>query len=63
MSEPTLSGPKVLTVILNYRTAELAVEAAEGALREMADLAGEIVIVDNDSQDGSFEHLQSASAE
>ena len=63
MSEPTLSGPKVLTVILNYRTAELAVEAAEGALREMAGLAGEIVIVDNASPDGSFEYLQAASAE
>ena len=63
MPEPTLSDPKVLTVILNYRTAALAVEAAEGALREMADLAGEIVVVDNDSQDGSIEHLQATAAE
>ncbi len=58
-----LSEPKVLTVILNYRTPELAVKAAEGALREMADLGGEIAIVDNDSQDGSLEHLLAASAE
>lgn len=55
--------PKVLTVILNYRTPELAVEAAEGALREMADLGGEIAIVDNDSQDGSYEHLCAAAEE
>ena len=63
LSETTMSGPTVLTVILNYRTAELAVKAAEGALREMADLGGEIVVVDNDSQDGSIEHLRATSAE
>jgi len=58
-----VSDPTILTVILNYRTAELAVKAAEGALREMAELDGEIVIVDNDSQDGSFEHLQAVAVE
>jgi len=58
-----LSEPKVLTVILNYRTPELAVQAAEGALREMTGLGGEIAIVDNDSQDGSYEHLLAASDE
>ncbi len=58
-----LSEPSVLTVILNYRTPELAVKAAEGALREMAGLGGEIAIVDNDSQDGSYEYLQAAAAE
>jgi N-acetylglucosaminyl-diphospho-decaprenol L-rhamnosyltransferase len=50
-------GPLVLTVILNYRTAELTLEAAGHALREMSDIQGEIVIVDNDSGDGSFEKL------
>lgn len=58
-----MSQPTVLTVILNYRTAELAVKAAEGALREMAGLGGEIAVVDNDSQDGSYEHLLAASEE
>lgn len=58
-----MSDPKVLTVILNYRTPDLAVKAAEGALREMADLGGEIAIVDNDSQDGSLEHLRAAAEE
>ena len=58
-----MSKPSILTVILNYRTPELAVKAAEGALREMTDLDGEIVIVDNDSQDGSYEHFQKAAAE
>jgi len=58
-----MSDPKVLTVILNYRTPELAVAAAEGALRETEGLGGEIAIADNDSQDGSYEHLCAAAAE
>ena len=58
-----MSKPKILTVILNYRTAELAVKAAEGALREMDGLDGEIVVVDNASGDGSYEHLLAASEE
>ncbi|WP_050930380.1 glycosyltransferase family 2 protein [Aestuariivita boseongensis] len=52
MSEPTL-----LTVILNYKTPEMTLKAAAAALREMKDIAGEILIVDNDSQDGSFDYL------
>jgi glycosyltransferase involved in cell wall biosynthesis len=51
------SGPLVLTVILNYRTAEMTLESAKAALREMEGIAGEIVIVDNDSGDGSFEAM------
>ena len=58
-----MSEPTILTVILNYRTPELAVKAAEGALREMQGLGGEIAIVDNDSQDGSYEYLQGVAAE
>jgi GT2 family glycosyltransferase len=55
MPEPTL-----LTVILNWRTPELTLKAAEAALREMEGIAGEITIVDNDSRDGSFEKLSAA---
>lgn len=51
------TGPTLLTVILNYRTPEMTLDAAEAALRETDDIAGELVIVDNDSQDGSFEAL------
>ena len=47
----------VLTIILNYRTADMTFSAAEAAMRAMADISGDIVIVDNDSQDGSFERL------
>ncbi len=52
MSEPTL-----LTIILNYKTAEMTLQSAETALAAMKGIAGEIVIVDNDSQDGSFETM------
>jgi N-acetylglucosaminyl-diphospho-decaprenol L-rhamnosyltransferase len=60
MSEAFQTGPTVLTVILNYRTAEMTLQSAEAALREMAEVAGEITIVDNDSGDGSFETMAAA---
>jgi N-acetylglucosaminyl-diphospho-decaprenol L-rhamnosyltransferase len=47
----------VLTVILNYKTAEMTLRSVQAAAREMTGIAGEIVVVDNDSQDGSFETL------
>jgi GT2 family glycosyltransferase len=47
----------ILAIILNYKTAEMTLQSAQAALREMAALEGEIVIVDNDSQDGSFEEM------
>lgn len=50
--------PRLLTVLLNWRTPGMTLEAAEAALREMAGLQGELVIVDNDSGDGSFETLR-----
>ncbi|RBI85436.1 glycosyltransferase family 2 protein [Rhodosalinus halophilus] len=49
--------PRLLTVLLNYRTAEMTLDAAEAALRALEGIAGELVIVDNDSGDGSFERL------
>lgn len=49
--------PSILTIILNYRTPDLTLKSAEAALREMRDLSGEIVIVDNGSDDGSFDRL------
>ncbi len=47
----------VLTVILNYRTPAMTLRAAEAAVQAMKGVEGAIVIVDNDSQDGSFEQL------
>ncbi len=55
--------PTVLTIILNWRTPEMTLKAAEAALREMEGISGEITIVDNDSQDGSEEMLRSALGE
>ena len=49
--------PTLLTIILNYKTAEMTLQSAETALAAMEGIAGEIVIVDNDSQDGSFETM------
>lgn len=50
--------PSILTIILNYKTADMTLQSAEAALREMTALEGEIVIVDNASGDGSFEAMQ-----
>lgn len=55
-----LPSQTLLTVIVNYRTAALTLKAAEHALREMQEIEGALVIIDNDSQDGSFEDLHAA---
>ncbi|MBN2629188.1 MAG: glycosyltransferase family 2 protein [Rhodobacteraceae bacterium] len=47
----------VLTIILNWRTAEMTLRAAEAALTAMQGIPGALTIVDNDSGDGSFERL------
>jgi N-acetylglucosaminyl-diphospho-decaprenol L-rhamnosyltransferase len=52
----------LLTVILNWRTADMTLQAAEAAVAAMASLPGEITIVDNDSGDGSFEKLSAGVA-
>jgi GT2 family glycosyltransferase len=54
--------PTVLTVILNWRTAEMTLRAAEAALVALEGVQGALVIVDNDSQDGSFEAMSAAVA-
>ncbi len=51
------SEVKLLTIILNYKTAPMTLRAAEAALRAMDGISGEILIIDNDSQDGSFDIL------
>jgi len=54
---------KLLGIILNYKTADMTLEAARG-LAKALELVPEarFVIVDNDSQDGSFEKLSAAVA-
>jgi len=57
-----MASGSVLTILLNYRTPAMTLRAAEAALAAMEDLPGELVIVDNDSRDGSFEALTEAAA-
>ncbi len=52
-----ITDPTLLTIVLNYRTPALTLQAAEAALREMDTIVGELTIVDNDSGDGSYETL------
>ncbi|MFK8004042.1 MAG: glycosyltransferase family 2 protein [Polyangiales bacterium] len=56
---------RLLCVILNYRTADMTLEAAESARKALALVDGDhlIHIVDNDSGDGSFEKISAAVAE
>ncbi|MEQ9692715.1 glycosyltransferase family 2 protein [Shimia sp. SDUM112013] len=51
----------LLVVVLNYRTPDMTADAVDAALKEMEELRGHLILVDNDSGDGSFERLQRAS--
>ncbi|WP_411889434.1 glycosyltransferase family 2 protein [Yoonia sp. SDW83-1] len=53
-----MADPTLWTIILNYKTPDMTLQSAEAALREMEGIDGQIIIVDNDSQDGSFEALE-----
>lgn len=52
-----MTEPRLLTVLLNYRTADMTMKAAQSTVTAMQGLDAEMVIVDNDSGDGSFEAL------
>ncbi|MDZ4310151.1 MAG: glycosyltransferase [Cypionkella sp.] len=47
----------LLTVLLNWRSADMTLRATEAALLALEGIAGALVIVDNDSGDGSFEAM------
>lgn len=54
---------KLLAVVVNYKTPDMTVEAVEALLREIPDRCPtRVVVVDNDSQDGSFEQMRDAVA-
>lgn len=55
--------PRLLTVILNWRTPDMTLQAVEAALAALEGIEGALVVVDNDSGDGSFETLSAAVAE
>jgi N-acetylglucosaminyl-diphospho-decaprenol L-rhamnosyltransferase len=48
---------RLLTVILNWRTPDLTLEAAASALAALEGIDGALVIVDNASGDGSFDKM------
>jgi len=58
-----MNNPTVLTIILNYKTPDMTVQSLGAALIAMQGIDGEIIVVDNDSQDGSFESISAAVAE
>lgn len=55
--------PRVLVILLNYRTPQMTLRAAEVALQDMIGLDAELLIVDNASGDGSAAILQNAITE
>jgi N-acetylglucosaminyl-diphospho-decaprenol L-rhamnosyltransferase len=55
---------KLLCIIVNYKTARMTLKAAEALLSEIASIEGaRVAIVDNDSQDGSYDRLRDAVAQ
>jgi hypothetical protein len=52
-----MSHPAVLCILLNFRTPDMTLRAAEAALADLQGVGGELVIVDNASGDGSFEQI------
>ncbi|MGL6211276.1 MAG: glycosyltransferase family 2 protein [Paracoccaceae bacterium] len=50
----------LLTVLLNWRSAEMTLQATEAALVALKGIAGALVIVDNDSGDGSYDLMAAA---
>ncbi|MDP7149787.1 MAG: glycosyltransferase family 2 protein [Paracoccaceae bacterium] len=58
----TQTKGRVLVVLLNYKTAQMTAEAMHRTREAMRGVPGEIMVVDNDSQDGSFEFLSDAIA-
>ncbi|MEM1340767.1 MAG: glycosyltransferase family 2 protein [Pseudomonadota bacterium] len=54
---------KVLVSIINYKTADLTIAAAQSVLDDLGQISGEIVIVDNASGDGSDDVIEAWIAE
>jgi N-acetylglucosaminyl-diphospho-decaprenol L-rhamnosyltransferase len=53
---------KLLTVILNYKTAEMTLESAESAVKALNQFSNDwqLTIVDNDSRDGGYYVIKQA---
>jgi N-acetylglucosaminyl-diphospho-decaprenol L-rhamnosyltransferase len=58
-----MTGPRVLTVILNWRTPDMTLRAVQAARVAMQGIGGAITVVDNASGDGSEERLREGTRE
>ena len=56
------TSPRLLVVVLNWRTADMSLRATRAAATALAGLDAEVVVVDNDSGDGSEAHLRAGVA-
>lgn len=52
-----MTQPSILIILLNYRTADMTLRAAQSVLGDMGTMNAEMIIVDNGSGDGSFDRL------
>ncbi len=55
---PSTTSHLLSCVIVNYRTPHFLIDCLPGLLHELSDLDAQVVIVDNDSQDGSADTLR-----
>lgn len=53
-----MAQQNILVILLNFRTPDMTLQSAEAALRELEDLPGELLIIDNGSGDGSFDLIR-----
>lgn len=51
---------RILVILLNYKTAQMTADAMHRTRQAMRGIPGEIMVVDNDSQDGSYAFLSQA---
>jgi len=54
--------PTLTTILVNYRTPDLTLLAAESLLVQLGEIRGDLVIVDNASGDGSLDQLRAFAA-
>ncbi|CUH79423.1 glycosyltransferase family 2 protein [Tropicibacter naphthalenivorans] len=55
--------PKLLVVSLNYKTPEMTLKSVRAALTALQGMDADLVVVDNDSGDGSFEQISQVVAD